>query len=218
MKISIFFVLRSFKNFFKIFLKKNINHLYLPNLSIKNIVMIDPNKIKFVNSIPMKFYKSTKFIVNFDWDEDNKLITEYKHPTYISCKELFVDGVDIVKCEEYSYFQKQISKNKEWKNCKNEDDIYLFLKKKVKLFESIKKIGVKKSFISNIEFMIDRNNNLVKINGGNHRFMISRILKLKKIPIEIKVIHSNNLELIKDQKFKINKINNLIKDTADRYA
>ena len=151
MKISIFFVLRSFKNFFKIFLKKNINHLYLPNLSIKNIVMIDPNKIKFVNSIPMKFYKSTKFIVNFDWDEDNKLITEYKHPTYISCKELFVDGVDIVKCEEYSYFQKQISKNKEWKNCKNEDDIYLFLKKKVKLFESIKKIGVKKSFISNIE-------------------------------------------------------------------
>ena len=218
MKISIFFVLRSFKNFFKIFLKKNINHLYLPNLSIKNIVMINPNKIKFVNSIPMKFYKSTKFIVNFDWDEDNKLITEYKHPTYISCKELFVDGVDIVKCEEYSYFQKQISKNKEWKNCKNEDDIYLFLKKKVKLFESIKKIGVKKSFISNIEFMIDRNNNLVKINGGNHRFMISRILKLKKIPIEIKVIHSNNLELIKDQKFKINKINNLIKDTAERYA
>ena len=218
MKISIFFVLRSFKNFFKIFLKKNINHLYLPNLSIKNIVMIDPNKIKFVNSIPMKFYKSTKFIINFDWDEDNKLITEYKHPTYISCKELFVDGVDIVKCEEYSYFQKQISKNKEWKNCKNEDDIYLFLKKKVKLFESIKKIGVKKSFISNIEFMIDRNNNLVKINGGNHRFMISRILKLKKIPIEIKVIHSNNLELIKDQKFKINKINNLIKDTAERYA
>ena len=66
--------------------------------------------------------------------------------------------------------------------------------------------------------MIDRNNNLVKINGGNHRFMISRILKLKKIPIEIKVIHSNNLKLIKDQKFEINKINNLIQDIADRYA
>tara|TARA_B100001741_G_scaffold311718_1_gene313451 strand:- start:41 stop:697 length:657 start_codon:yes stop_codon:yes gene_type:complete len=217
-KIKIFFILRSFQNFLKIFLKKNINHLYLPNWSIKNMIMIDPNKIKFANSIPMKFYKSTKFIVNFDWDKDNKLITEYKHPAYISCKELFVDGVDIEKCEEYSYFQKQISKNKEWKNCKNENDIYLFLKKKIKLFESIKKIGVKKNFISNIEFMIDRNNNLVKINGGNHRFMISRILKLKKIPIEIKVIHSNNLELIKDQKFEINKINNLIQDIADRYA
>ena len=42
--------------------------------------------------------------------------------------------------------------------------------------------------------MIDRNNNLVKINSGNHRFMISRILKLKKIPIEIKVIHLNNFD------------------------
>ena len=126
--------------------------------------------------------------------------------------------MDIVKCEEYSYFQKQISKNKECKNFKNYNNIYLFLKKKFKLFKIIKKIGVKKSFISNIEFMIDRNNNLVKINGGNHRFMISRILKLKKIPIEIKVIHSNNLELIKDKKFKINKINNFINDTADRYA
>ena len=101
MKISIFFILRSFQNFLKIFLKKNINNLYLPNLSLKNIVMVEPNKIKFVNSIPMKFYKSTKFIVNFDWDEDNKLVTEYKHPAYISCKELFVDGVDIEKCEEF---------------------------------------------------------------------------------------------------------------------
>ena len=30
----------------------------------------------------------------------------------------------------------------------------------------------------NLEFMIDSNNNLVKINSGNHRFSISRILKL----------------------------------------
>ena len=102
MKISFFFVLRSFQNFLKIIFKKNINNLFIPNLSIKNIVMIDPNKIKFANSIPMKFYKSTKFIVNFDWNEDNKLITEYKHPSYISCKELFVEGVGIEKCKEYS--------------------------------------------------------------------------------------------------------------------
>ena len=45
--------------------------------------------------------------------------------------------------------------------------------------------------------MIDKNNNLVKINGGNHRFAISRILQLKKVPIEIKLISSN-------QRLKIN--------------
>ena len=31
--------------------------------------MVDPMKIKYINSIPMKFSKSTKFISNFDWDK-----------------------------------------------------------------------------------------------------------------------------------------------------
>ena len=66
--------------------------------------------------------------------------------------------------------------------------------------------------------MIDRNNNLVKINSGNHRFMISRILKLKKIPIEIKVIHLNNFNTGLNQKIKIKDINDLIKVIANKYA
>ena len=37
--------------------------------------------------------------------------------------------------------------------------------------------------------MIDKNLNLVKINAGNHRFAIPYI-KTKKIPIDIKLIHS----------------------------
>ena len=33
--------------------------------------------------------------------------------------------------------------------------------------------------------MIDRNSNLVKVNSGDHRFAISRILKLKKFPLKL---------------------------------
>ena len=62
--------------------------------------------------------------------------------------------------------------------------------------------------------MIDRNKNLVKINSGNHRFMISRILRLKKIPIEIKVIHLDNFKIDVNQKIKIKDINDLISDVA----
>ena len=54
--------------------------------------MVDPMKIKYINSIPMKFSKSTKFISNFDWDKKNKIINKHEknHHTYITCKELFI--------------------------------------------------------------------------------------------------------------------------------
>ncbi len=217
-KISIFYIIRCFKNYLKLIINCNINNCCLPNIFIKNVVSIDPNKINFVNSIPMKFYKSTQLILNFDWDNNNNIISEYRHPAYVSCTELFVEGKDIKKCEEYFYLKKQIDKNKEWKNCKNENDIIKYLKKKIELFENIKKIGIKKNFLSNIEFMIDRNKNLVKINSGNHRFMISRILRLKKIPIEIKVIHLDNFKIDVNQKIKIKDINDLISDVAKKYA
>ena len=58
----------------------------------------------------------------------------------------------------------------------NKEDIIEFLDNKKKLYENIKKLGLRKNINNNIEFMIDRNQHLVKINSGNHRFAISRIL------------------------------------------
>ena len=63
--------------------------------------------------------------------------------------------------------------------------------------------------------MIDKNLNLVKINAGNHRFAIARILKLKKIPIDIKLIHSKNLTEISNISFK--EINLFIKSIERKY-
>jgi len=65
--------------------------------------------------------------------------------------------------------------------------------------------------------MIDRNNNLVKINGGNHRFAISRILKLKKIPIEVKLVSSQSLNERYKEKISIKEINYYIKKIEQKY-
>ena len=60
--------------------------------------------------------------------------------------------------------------------------------------------------------MVDKNLNLVKINSGNHRFFISRILKIKSIPAEIKLIHSSHLVNLKINKnMKLKYLNNFIK-------
>ena len=66
--------------------------------------------------------------------------------------------------------------------------------------------------------MIDRNHNLVKINSGNHRFAISRILRLKKIPIEIKVMHTNCFKDNLNKKIEVKKINEIIKNVQDKYV
>ena len=66
--------------------------------------------------------------------------------------------------------------------------------------------------------MIDSNHNLVKINEGNHRFAISRILKLKKIPIEIKLIHLNCFGNNSNIKIKTKIINQVIKNIGIKYA
>ena len=225
LKKLIIHIIRNLNNYFKIIINKSINNYYLPNLFIKNVIMIDPNKVRYFNSIPMKFYKSTKFIIDFDWDKENKLITEHEKEyqvhgsnKYFFCKEIFIDGITIEKSKMYLYLQKHILDPIKSKGCKNDNDIVHFLNDKVKLYENIKKIGLKKSINNNIEFMIDRDHNLVKINSGNHRFAISRILKLKKIPIEIKVIHLNCFGNNSNMKIKIKRINEIIKNIENKYA
>ena len=65
--------------------------------------------------------------------------------------------------------------------------------------------------------MIDKNFNLVKINSGNHRFSISRLLKLSKIPAEVKVIHAKCLKKNKTTKNNLKKLNNILKFVENKY-
>lgn len=211
-----FYWINSIINCFIFFIFKKLNYVYLPNLLINNTIYINPNKIEFINSIPMKFHKSSKFIIDFDWDLKNKKIYEHEklHHTYIGCYDLFVEKKNIKECKEFFFFKSQIKEYGVFKNCTNENDLIIYFKKLINLYQNIKNFGYKSSN-KNIEFMIDKNLNLVKINAGNHRFAIARILKLKKIPIDIKLIHSKNLSEISNVSFK--KINLFIKSIERKY-
>ena len=218
--IKIIYLLRSLKNMLYILLNNNIKNYFAPNLSIKNIIMIDPTKIKYRNSIPMKFRrKSTPFIFDFDWDKDNLLLEEFEKQNYkyISCRELFIDGVKVENCKEFLYLKNKVKELGEYKNCKNENDIFLYFKNLFRLFESINKNGVSYRFQNNIECMIDRNSNLVKIGGGNHRLGISRVLKLKRIPVEIRIIHSNYHEKRFGKNIRIKDVNSFIRKIELNY-
>jgi hypothetical protein len=217
LKIYTIYLLRVIINFIKFKKNNDINNLYLPNYYIRNTIFINPSKIDYINSIPLKFYKSTKFIINFDWDTKNENINKHAANDYkflicenfnkhfkINSKNLF-----ITKKENFKFYKKHYDHNKK-------ELLKDYLSNKINLFKSIKKKGLKKKFNSNIQFMIDRNFNLVKINSGDHRFAISRILKLKKIPIDIKVIHKNCIKPSNQIKI-LEQVNNVIKNIEKKY-
>lgn len=214
------FFLRSFKNYFKILTNKNINNFFLPNLLIENIIFINPLKIKYKGNPNMKFKKkSTPFIFDFETDKNNVDMVKFEneHHSYIACNQLFIQNFQFKKCKEYFFFKEQINKFGEFKGCKTEKDIELYFEKLLNLYKNIKKNGIKTNIDNNLDFMIDKNNNLVKINGGNHRFAISRILQLKKVPIEIKLISLKSLNKKSNEKIDSKEINNFIKKIELKY-
>lgn len=216
--LYLLYLLRSLFNYFKFLFESKPENILIPNLAIRNIIYINPNKILYGNSIPMKFNRSTKFILHFNEEITEKNLEDHLKSTIKTCNELFIEKKEIEKCENYFIFKNELKTKKIYRNCKDHNDIIKFYKKKIGLFQSIKKFGIKKHFRFNIQFIIDKNFNLVKINSGNHRMAMSRILKLKKIPIEIKVIDSRCLEKNEIDKTYISYINKVIKDIEKKYA
>ena len=197
-------------------------------MGLNNTIFINPNKIDYINSIPIKFKKSTNFFIQKDWDDKKKLVSnhEKEHHTYITCKELFIDKIDYSQTKEYKLFIDYINRGKSYKNCKNLDDIKNYFNKLNLTFEDIKKNNYKnKNQLDNtiihkeIQFFLNSKGHLIKINAGNHRFAIARILKIKSIPIALNLIHVDNITKYKknnDLSF-FQYINHIIKDIENKY-
>ena len=55
LKRVIVYLIRNFKNYFKILINNRVNNYYIPNLYIKNVIMIDPSKVKYFNQTKIMF-------------------------------------------------------------------------------------------------------------------------------------------------------------------
>lgn len=212
------YFLNSLKNTFKILLSNKVDNLYLPNFLIRNVIYINPKKIKYINGIPFKFFNNTRLFMNFDWDKKNKTIKkqEIKDYKFIICKD-FYDKTKKKNDYSFLYQKKNLAKYKKIYNREKKITLKNYLENKFKLFQSIKKNGLKNILNNDIQFKIDRNFNLVKVNSGDHRFFISRILKLKKIPIEIKLIHADCFKKDINNEKLLSNVNKLIRSLENRY-
>jgi hypothetical protein len=70
-----------------------------------------------------------------------------------------------------------------------------------------------------INCAVDRNGTLLKTDKGNHRFAIARLLGLKEVPIQISVIHSRQLEVIRalGETSALHAVNGYMQRIGERY-
>ena len=177
------------------------------------------------------------FLWKGDWDEKKIEIEKYRkfNINYKSVFQIYKEGINYKKSDEYLYKSKQIKNGKKISRVKNIHELNNYFLSLDRLENSLKKNGYlsqsnlndkrknheilkEKYGDDEIGVIIGRNGEIIKLEdkyGGTHRFALCKILKIKKIIVNIKAIHgalldSEDLKIILIKKDKKN-LKSLIK-------
>ena len=199
---------------------KKKNAVMYPNLFLVKRIFIDPNKINFFTSLSIKPKKGSTYFLPGDWDKhlpqiDCEIFNNYKFKT---AYEILSHNIPLSKTSEYKHIHGIIRENGRYRGYSNALD---YMKNIESLYDSIKNNGylMRKSilnpWVGEVEVGIGRDGELIKINSGNHRFICSRVLNLKKIPVNVCVVHSDYYSEFKKSGFSA--IKRLLYDIESKY-
>jgi len=134
-----------------------------------------------------------KFVDNSDWDEEIKPIQPLK-----DVQKIFVEKIDYKQTDEYLKMKKAMEAGEVWnsRNCETLEDVDHYFEELLKTYQSIKDQGFKSQkelgqllYYDDVKVLIDRSGNLLLGAGGNHRFAIAKLLKIKTIPVLVDSVH-----------------------------
>ena len=199
---------------------KNKNAVMYPNAFLMKRIFIDPNKVSFYTSLPVKPKKGTLYFLPGNWDEnlpefDYKTSSNFKYKT---AYEILKHNTPLSKTSEYKHVDEIIKKTG---NYRGYSDTLEYMNTIKSLYNSIINNGyvtrrkLLNNWVGEVEFALGRSGRLIKINSGNHRFSCSRILNIKKIPINVCVIHDDYYSEFEEGGFKA--INKLLHDVETEY-
>ena len=221
------------KKYFGLLIIDSINFIKFQSKSINkySIAYVNPNKIKYStrffskkengylnkisSELPIKIIsnKLIKFISDGDWDK--KIVSLDEVQIINRTKKHFLKNKSWRSVGEIDWMLKNIKSNGIQDNCKNLEDIKKRLKNLDNLkiflenggkFKSPKEVNSKNiRGTGGIGIAIDRNGEIIWMGGGGHRLAIAQVLKLREIPVFIKLIHTNaiiNMKIRKNLKIK----------------
>lgn len=147
-----------------------------------------------------KIHMSDYFIGGGEWDEI--VIDINSMPVLKEAQQLMKKDWDFKNTPVYA----SVHKRAEASNPKKRQHILLDTTQKIdtyflqfkELYESIKSNGLLSSAAEsrNIGIAIDKNGNISKLPGGQHRFSIAYVLNLPTISVEIRMIHREYLQRV----------------------
>ena len=178
----------------------------------RKIYHINPREIKY--TVPSKHLPEKRLIygvIDGDWDK-KKL--NWNETAFKGLKERFEEDK---KWEETRYYKIGVKKIQKGNNFgplpgnQSLENFQQYLKKIDKLHEDIKKNGYDQNSIITVN--IGRNGEFI-CHHGNHRTTISKILKIKQIPVKIKYRHKKwqekrNIAIKNSEKLSKEEINHL---------
>ena len=192
---------------------------------------VDLSKINYI--LEKKFFKKTKFFLwDGDWDKHIRDLKEYKHINinYKSIFQIFEENMDYKDSGEYKEKLKELSVNgKTNRGHSNIEELNSYFESLNKLKISLEKEGYKnqselkkENLNDEIGVIIGRDGEIIKLDdkfGGTHRFGLCKILKINKVTINIKAVHSKFIskkkikELLVDKDFQY--VRNYLKEKIE---
>ncbi|TLM67927.1 MAG: hypothetical protein FDZ69_03800 [Deltaproteobacteria bacterium] len=183
--------------------------LRMPNAGLLPHIMIDPRRIEFKCNIRGADAGTDLLFRSGDWDCKRKSFAdvEANDPRYVTCRELMRDRMPVEETMEFGYLLDRISRHGRAHGSSSRDDLVRYLSNLRTFYETIERDGRlltqaelgRPRHGGEINCAVDRDGVLLKIDKGNHRFAIARLLGIKAVPVQISVIHSDQLEFVRAQ-------------------
>ena len=194
--------------------------LRFPNCLIDPVIDINPHKVKLIASLDIKPKSGCAYFLKKDWDKTVESIEERfeRDAKYRTAREILVQKIPIEQTSEMQSVERRIKKSGNYRGYESASQ---FMQSVADLYNSLEKEGYQRSLIDRIypwlggvEAVIGADLELIKINGGNHRFAASYVLGIGTIPLQICALdecYFNSAHPIKTIRQVLNRI-------QDKYA
>lgn len=180
------------------FRPEGLARVRVPNVGIRNVIRVDPNRIDFYCSVPVKPRRGSRFFIGGDWDVPKLPMAEVEtdNPKFVTCRQLLVEHLAPEETAEFKMLVGVLDSRGGYRGCGSREEIRNYVENLARMYAGIRDRGYLPRahfggtrYSGEIECALDRDGNLIKINAGNHRFAAARILGLKSVPVQLCFVH-----------------------------
>ncbi|MFP4538307.1 MAG: hypothetical protein ACLFPA_08390 [Dichotomicrobium sp.] len=180
-----------------------LSSLKMPMHGINNKIYVDPLQIRHKSRKSQPFTKSNCLFVPGDWDLNVIELAEREKSDvrYLTCVEL-LNGYNVKETSEYKVYEEMLANGRTTRDYKfgNKQEMIDYLNRVNEMYREIlveKKFNEEKMqdpVAGNINVGVGRQGNIILQRNANHRVSAARYMKLKRIPVFVRVIHSDMMK------------------------